>query len=146
MHLQAYSISDGVWRYNHSSKEEQSPLIMGNHRGITITSVLGKVLEHILIERVKHTLRGAQHKLQFGFTPKLSPAMAALICSEVLANNRYRAQDTYVATIDVQKAFDSVWHDSVLRKLFIRTTGDSTWTMLAKLMRNTRVCAYAPPP
>ena len=45
--------------------------------------------------------------------------MAALVCTEVLANNKDRSQDTFVATVDVQKTFDSVWHDSVLRKMFL---------------------------
>ena len=56
--------------------------------GITITSILGKVLCHMLNEHVKQTLHRAKHKLQFSFSPRVSPSMAALICTEVLANNR----------------------------------------------------------
>ena len=112
---------------------------MSNHRGITITSVIGKVLEHTLVGRIKNILRDHQHHLQFGFTEKLSPSMAALVCTEVLANNKDRSQDTYVATVDVQKAFDSVWHDSVLRKMFFATDGDTTCPLFAQLMRNISV-------
>ena len=126
-------------------KKGKDPLAMNNHRGITITSVLGKLLEHLLMSRVRALLRESQHDLQFGFTPGLSPGLAALICTEVLANNRDEKKDTYVATIDVSKAFDCVWHDSVLRKLFLNTSGNSAWSLLALLMRNTqiRVCLGA---
>ena len=97
-------------------KKGKDPTIMSNHGGITIASVIGKVLEHTLVGRVKNILRD---HLQFGFTEKLSPSMAALVCTEVLENNKHCSQDTFVATVDVQKAFDSVWHDSVLRKMFL---------------------------
>ena len=112
-------------------KKGKDPLLMGNHRGITITSVLGKV--HVLVARVRSTLRAQQSPLQFGFTEKLSPGMAALVCSEVLSNNKDSSRDTFVATVDVQKAFDSVWHDSLLRNLHISTDGDSTYVAPLRL-------------
>ena len=80
-----------------------------------------------------------QHTLQFGFTEKLSPSMAALICTEVLANNKDKSEDTYVATVDVQKAFDSVFHPSLLRKLFIATEADATWPLFSYLLHNIEV-------
>ena len=63
----------------------------------------------------------------------------------MLANNRDEKKDIYVATIDVSKAFDCVWQDSVLRKFFLNTSGNSAWSLLALLMRNTqiRVCLGA---
>ena len=78
-------------------KKGKDPTIMSNHRGITITSVIGKVLEHTLVGRVKNILRDHQHHLQFGFTEKLSPSMAALVCTEVLANNKDRSQYKFVS-------------------------------------------------
>ena len=65
--------------------------------------------------------------------------MAALVCSEVLSNNKDSSRDTFVATVDVHKAFDSVWHDSLLRNLHISTDGDSTWPLFAYLMNNMTV-------
>ena len=105
----------------------------------TITSELGKLLEHLLMSRVRALLRESQHDLQFGFTPSLSPGLAALVSTEVLANNRDEKKDTYVATMDVSKAFDCVWHDSVLRNIFLNTSGNSDWSLLALLMRNTQI-------
>lgn len=66
----------------------KDPSSMNNHRGTTITSVIAKVLEHVINSRVKSVLLMNQHSLQYGFTEKLSLNMAALICTEVLANNK----------------------------------------------------------
>ena len=121
-------------------KKNKDPLVMGNHRGDN------HHLHHrqnprtyVLVSRVKDQLSAKQHTLQFGFTEKLSPSMAALICTEVLANNKDKSEDTYVATADVQKAFDSVFHPSLLRKLFIATEADATWPLFSYLLHNIEV-------
>ena len=65
--------------------------------------------------------------------------MAVLICTEVLANNKDKAEDTYVATVDVQKAFDAVFHPSLFRKLFIATKSDATCPLFSYLLHNIEV-------
>ena len=132
----------GMWWHNHNTKKrkrshyhEQSQRHNYNisHRKSSGTYP-GRT-------RVKNILRDHQHHLQFGFTEKLSHSMAALVCTEVLANNKDRSQDTFVATVDVQKAFDSVWHDLVFRKMFFfATDGNTTWPFFAQLMCNISVC------
>ena len=39
----------------------------------------------------------------------------------------------------LSKAFDCVWHDYVLGKRFLTTSGNSAWSLLALLMSNTQV-------
>jgi hypothetical protein len=56
-------------------------MLTENYRGITITSVHGKVFEYILLK--KTIAKDGQSNMQFGFTEGLSPNMAALILSEV---------------------------------------------------------------
>ena len=53
-----------------------------SYRGITITPILGKVFEHILVQRLDQT--STQSDLQFGFTRGRSPAMAALLTTEAI--------------------------------------------------------------
>ena len=60
-------------------------MLTENYRGITITSVHGKVFEYILLEKTTIAKDG-QSNMQFGFTEGLSPNMAALILSEVCSN------------------------------------------------------------
>ena len=55
---------------------------MSNHRGITITSLLGKVIEKLLQEDTDASILSTQNDLQFGFTKGLSPTMASLCLTE----------------------------------------------------------------
>ena len=54
---------------------------------------------------------------QFGFTKGLSPNMAALLISEAKAEARQNNEQLYLATLDVQKAFDVVHHTILLDRL-----------------------------
>ena len=84
-------------------KKSKDQMLTENYRGITITSVHGKVFEYILLKKTTIAKDG-QSNMQFGFTEGLSPNMAALILSEVCSN--ITAKDIlFITTLDSQKAF-----------------------------------------
>ncbi len=113
-------------------KKGKNLLLRENHRGITITMIIGKVLENIYREREQEK----SHPLQFGFTKGLSPTMAALVLSEAITEAKSSKRDLFVATLDSQKAFDVVSHPSLLRKLFLAQDIDpETWSILADMHR-----------
>ena len=63
-------------------KKGKNDLLMPNHRGITITSTIGKTYEHI----IKKWLGSLQQDgLQFGFSEGLSTQMAAISLTELIA-------------------------------------------------------------
>ena len=62
-------------------------------------------------------------KLQRGFTEGVSPLHAGLIISEAYFEAKDNKTDLILQTFDAEKAFDIVWHDSLLRKLFIDGVG-----------------------
>ncbi len=68
--------------------------------------LLTKVLEHVIVH-MKY-LDAEQHPLQYGFTSGRSPSMAALICTEAIAEAMDTRKPLFVAAIDTQKAFDTV--------------------------------------
>ena len=47
---------------------------MDNYRGITVSSILGKLFETVLLNRLDE-LNNDQSELQFGFTKGLSPTI-----------------------------------------------------------------------
>ena len=74
---------------------------------IVITSILGKVLDHILQAR-DTDIFNSQHEMQYGFTRGKSPSMAFLLLTEAICENLDARQPTYVAALDAQKAFDAL--------------------------------------
>jgi retron-type reverse transcriptase len=99
-------------------KKDKSRLLTDNYRGITITAVLGKILEQMLLNRMHKD----QSALQFGFTSGASPSMAALLLTEAMAESRDQNRALYVSTLDAVKAFDTVCHASLMCKLFHHNT------------------------
>lgn len=91
----------------------------GNYRGITVTPVLLKILEHILNARHNRIYQDTQSRLQKGFTSGCSSLNAAFILSECILEAASCKQDLYLTTLDTQKAFDVVDQNSLLRKLYL---------------------------
>ena len=87
-------------------KKGKDRLLTDNYRGITITPILAKTLEHIILSRIGPKFH--QAPLQFGFTKNLSPSMAALTVTEAIAEAIDNRSPLYVIALDVKKAFDVV--------------------------------------
>ncbi|MEW8544540.1 MAG: hypothetical protein AB2693_13510, partial [Candidatus Thiodiazotropha sp.] len=64
-------------------KKSKDATVLDNYRGITVTPILGKLFESVLLPRLSESFD--QSSLQFGFTNGLSPVMSALIVSEARA-------------------------------------------------------------
>ena len=101
-----------------------------NYRGITVTTVVLKVMEHILNRRHNTFLDKSQSSLQKGFTPGRSSIDAALILSECIDEAKNSKKPPLVAMLDAQKAFDVVDHDSLLRRLYLDGICGSDWMLL----------------
>ena len=98
-------------------KKSKDQMLTENYRGITITSVHGKVFEYILLEKTTIAKDG-QSNMQFGFTEGFSPNMAALILSEVCSNITAKdilfirpKKNICVFTVTCQKNLGSVGRD-----------------------------------
>ena len=90
-----------------------------NYRGITVTSVLLKILEHVFNTRHSLMLLDTQSRLQKRFTSGCSSLNAAFILSEYILESAITKQDLLLTTLDTQKAFDVVDQNSFLRKLYL---------------------------
>ena len=91
----------------------------GNYRGITVTPVLLKVFEHVLNCRHNKILGKTQSRLQKGFTSGCSSLNAAVILTECILEAKNNKEELILTTLDTQKAFDVVDHNSLLRKLYL---------------------------
>ncbi len=113
-------------------KKNKDALIPTNHRGIAITSTIGKVFEHSLSLDIKEAKLLPQHSLQYGFTKGRSPNMAALGLTESHAEAEDLGLSTLVSTIDAQKAFDVVSQEVLLHKLHNKLPAD-IWMLIKSL-------------
>ena len=107
-----------------------------NSRGIVVSLIISKAYEHIVDGRQEET--DSTDDLQFGFTKDKSPTMAALVATEVQAENKDLGKPTYMASLDTQKAFDVVWQDSLAIRLFTSKPVE-TWKAHMLLLENTNL-------
>ena len=92
--------------------------IAGNHRGISIISIICKVLDLIMLAHQTAAIPDDKCDRQFSFTKGRSPNQATIILSELLAEAKEAKKPLLVATLDIQKAFDVISHPHLLRKLY----------------------------
>jgi exonuclease III len=99
-----------------------------NYRGISITPILGKILDYILLKHQEQAVDNT-HNLQFGFTKGRACTGAALVLSEAVYESKDNKMPLYVAVLDVAKAFDVVHHPSLLRKLHVQGLQENWWLL-----------------
>ena len=111
-------------------KKGKDNLLMPNHRGITVTSIIGKTYEHVIKNKL-----GPLHQdgLQFGFSEGLSPQMAAVSLTEIIAQAKDQKTDLYVVTLDAEKAFDVVNHPIMLQTLHNKNIKPALWRTIQDL-------------
>ena len=92
---------------------------LGCYRPISLLPAFSKILEKIMQAQSfshlsKHDIISEQ---QFGFRPKFTTEYAILDIYEKLINNLDKKLTTCAIFLDLAKAFDTVSHDILLRKL-----------------------------
>ncbi len=106
---------------------------MANYRGITITSIYNKVLEHVILHNTEEKIDTQTNSLQFGFSKGKSPTMASLCLSEAISESRDNKDHLYVATLDASKAFDVVDHNILKKKLHGLQLDADMWNIIDNL-------------
>ena len=93
--------------------------ILGSYRPISLLPAMSKILEKVILARMMSFL--TEHDVlaneQFGFRPKFTTEYAILDIYEKLLHNLDNSLTTCGIFLDLAKAFDTVNHDILLRKL-----------------------------
>ena len=91
-----------------------------NYRGITMFPVIIKVFEVILLRRLENFAKekGYFSHLQFGFSAGSGCSEASFVIMEAINHIKEREGKVFACFLDVRKAFDTVWIDGLLYKLF----------------------------
>ena len=91
-----------------------------SYRGITLFPTLCKIYEMVLLNRLEKFAadRGYFSELQFGFREGLGCIEASFTILETINHMLERGSKVFSCFLDVRKAFDTVWIDGLLYKLF----------------------------
>ena len=105
-----------------------------NYRGITLLSVVGKVFCKILNNRLVQCLdKGALHEGQAGFRINRSCMGNVYTINEIVQGRLREDRKTYAFFLDIQKAYNSVWHDGLWYKLWDMGVKGRMWRVIKKM-------------
>ena len=98
----------------------KDPLSCHSYRGITLTSVLMKVFEYAILNRLQPVLQENGHPslTQTAYQKHISCQDAIFATQEAIQSNLRDKRATYLSLYDLEMAFDSVEHCILLQSLF----------------------------
>ena len=116
----------------------KDPLLTNNYRGITVNSVLSKVLEILVLSRLEPTLSeaGFPHLNQSAFRKHTGCGDAIFATQELIARYISEGSTVHMCLFDLAKAFDSVEFPVMLDKLFSIGVNGKTWRLIRNWYEN----------
>ena len=110
----------------------KDPLDVNSYRGITLNSVISKLLESLILNRLEPLFSdaGLPHPNQSAYRKGVSCTDAIFATQEMI--NRYMQEgcNVFMCLYDLQKAFDSVEIPVLLHRLFEAGVNSKTWRLL----------------
>ena len=99
------------------NKDASSPK---SYRPISLLSSLSKLFEKVIYSRLLHFSNENNIILneQFGFRKGHSTTHQLKRVTGFIKSNKLESKSTAMALLDVEKAFDNVWHDGLIHKLY----------------------------
>ena len=111
-----------------------------NYRGISLTSVIGKLFERIILKRITPVLkeRGIPHYTQTAFQSGISCADPTEVVQEAVRSYIQDGSMALQCFYDLEKAFDSVEYCVLLHHLFRSGINGKTWRIIRSFYTNPR--------
>ena len=119
----------------------KDPQVRGSYRGISLSSVLAKTLEFVLLERIIPVLadENVPQLTQTGFQKGVSCSDAIFSCLETISKY-IREGDSYSCFYDLASAFDTVEYPVLLNHLFRAGVVGKTWRLIKNWYSNSSSC------
>ena len=99
------------------NKKKNDP---NSYRAITLSSVVLKLYEKVLLTLCKEDGKANLNKLQSGFQPNMGCMMTAFMVRESMHFTAELGSKLYMCFLDIRQAFDRVWQDLLMVKLYRR--------------------------
>ena len=116
---------------------DKDPLDVNSYWGITLNSVISKVLESLILDRLEPLFMKVDlpHPNQSAYRKRVSCADAIFATQEVINRYLQGGSKVYMCLYDLQKAFDSV-EFPVLKRLFDVGVNSKRWCILCSWYAN----------
>jgi exonuclease III len=105
----------------------------GNYRGIALISCIGKLYFSLWAQRLAQRGERTLDEKQGGFRWGRSTVDQALTLYEVLRQRKKEKKDTFLCFVDFRKAFDTVWHNGLWKRLWDSGVRGKAWRIVRKL-------------
>ena len=104
-----------ITRHKGGRKSKKAP---NNYRAITLSSAILKLFERFLLRLLESNLSEPLNTLQGGFRPNIGCNMTSVMLKECCLFAKEHHSKLFVCFLDVQKAFDKIWHNGLFLKLY----------------------------
>jgi hypothetical protein len=122
--------------YKESTTDRGDP---NNYRPISLTSIICKLCERLVLYRLWKLVGGKISNRQFGFRAKHS-TLDALMFLDHQVRIAFKAQKHMsVAFLDISKAFDRTWHAGLLYRLFQLGVSGRPWRWCRAFLTDRRL-------
>jgi len=98
-------------------KPGKNPLLPESYRPISLLNTLSKVYERLLLTRLNIQLAPKIRPEQFGFRSRHSTTLQLVNVLDDIVISKNRGMKTAAVLLDIQKAFDKVWHPGLIFKM-----------------------------
>ena len=100
-------------------KPDKNPAEASSYRPISLLSSISKLFEKVILNRMMAHINENSifANEQFGFRHGHSTTHQLLRVTNLIRSNKSEGYSTGLALLDIEKAFDSVWHEGLIVKL-----------------------------
>ena len=108
--------------------------VLANHRGITVGSSIGSIMEEIIDKRIVNSVKFTQ--AQGGGQTGASTYDHIFVLQGIIRISLHKKKKTFLTFYDVQKAFDNVDNNDMLKVMWDSGLRGKVWRILKDLSNN----------
>ena len=123
-------------------KGEKDKSKQDNYRGITLMSTMRKIFEKGMLDKISSWVKNGDviDDLHGASQVKCSSIDTNWLLRETVANYQETGSHVYICTLDVKKAFDTLWQEGLFVKLYNAGIDHKVWNLLRKLNNEFQCC------